>query len=310
MLFLFFFFFLKQKLFESPVCVLFDFFWKKTWRTLTRKLDGEPGLADVEIGVELHSDGVEGGVDPLWQQRAAQLRQKHLVLRGSVPDLQHVVAGLRVKGQELKAERPQQGESLTEESVTSPPKKGQERFVFGLVHSWKAQCVKGTTIKWWASIMQPSWSLNNHHIYFINTYKGIPNKQKQINTTIDVLPHNVSRVHLDGPGAAQVVVIRKRVPGREDPPKRLALKTAAALGLGQTGDTQSSVSTEQHATFLNGLPPLTNTERVCLCVRVLLRCSNNLPLSMVIVYQGNRTRRSHPGSCWAAMKQSTWGAGD
>lgn len=48
------------------------------------------------------------------------------------------------------------------------------------------------------------------------------------------LPDNVSRVHLDGPGAAQIVVVRKRVSRGKNPPKGLALKTSAALRYNRT----------------------------------------------------------------------------
>ena len=53
--------------------------------SLTGELDGKPRLADVEVGLELHGDGVEGGVDALGQQGAAELRQGHLILRWAVP---------------------------------------------------------------------------------------------------------------------------------------------------------------------------------------------------------------------------------
>lgn len=72
--------------------------------TLTGELDGESRLADVKIGVKLNGDSVQGGVDSFGQQGAADLCQQHLVLGRSIPNLQHVVAGLRVEGQELEAE--------------------------------------------------------------------------------------------------------------------------------------------------------------------------------------------------------------
>lgn len=73
------------------------------WKTLTGELDSKAWLADVEIRLELDGDGVQRGVDPLGEQRPAELSQRHLILRWSVPDFEHVVTGLRVKGQELEA---------------------------------------------------------------------------------------------------------------------------------------------------------------------------------------------------------------
>lgn len=72
-------------------------------RTLTRELYGKSRLADVEISLELNGDSVQCGVDPLGEQRPAELSQGHLIFRWSVPDLEHVMTCLRVKGQELKA---------------------------------------------------------------------------------------------------------------------------------------------------------------------------------------------------------------
>lgn len=73
------------------------------WKTPTRELYGKSRLADVEISLELNSDSVQCGVDPLREQRPTELSQRHLILRWSVPDFEHVVTGLRVIGQELKA---------------------------------------------------------------------------------------------------------------------------------------------------------------------------------------------------------------
>lgn len=75
----------------------------KFWKTLTRELYGKSRLADVEISLELNGDSVQCGVDPLREQRATELSQSHLILRWAVPDFEHVMTGLRVKGQELKA---------------------------------------------------------------------------------------------------------------------------------------------------------------------------------------------------------------
>lgn len=73
------------------------------WKTPTRELYCKSRLADVEISLELNSDSVQCGVDPLREQRPTELSQRHLILRWSVPDFEHVVTGLRVKGQKLKA---------------------------------------------------------------------------------------------------------------------------------------------------------------------------------------------------------------
>lgn len=73
------------------------------WKKLTRKLYGKSRLADVEISLKLNGDSVQCGVDALREQRPTQLSQRHLILRWSIPDFEHVVTGLRVKGQELKA---------------------------------------------------------------------------------------------------------------------------------------------------------------------------------------------------------------
>lgn len=65
---------------------------------LTGKVDSKAGLADVEVGLELNGDHVEGAVDPIRQQGTAHLLQKHLVLGVAVPHLQDVVRCFRVKG--------------------------------------------------------------------------------------------------------------------------------------------------------------------------------------------------------------------
>lgn len=70
---------------------------------LTGEVDGEAGLGDVKVRLELDGDQVEGGVDPLRQQRAAHLLQGHLVLRRAVPHLQDVVGSLGVESQKLEA---------------------------------------------------------------------------------------------------------------------------------------------------------------------------------------------------------------
>lgn len=70
---------------------------------LTGEVDGEAGLGDVKVGLELDGDHVEGGVNPFWQQRATHLLQGHLILRRPIPHLQDVVGSLGVERQKLEA---------------------------------------------------------------------------------------------------------------------------------------------------------------------------------------------------------------
>lgn len=101
-------------------------------------------------------------MDPLREQRPAELSQGHLVLRRSVPDFEHIVTGLRVKGQELKA--------------AGLDRWGVENEFHG--HGFTA-------------------ALQRQHRFPVSCWL--------------TLPHDVSRVHFNGPGAAQVIVVGKRV---------------------------------------------------------------------------------------------------
>lgn len=71
--------------------------------TLTWEVDGEARLGDVEVSLELNGDDVEGAVNPLGEQGARHLPQRHLIFCWSVPNLQDVVRCLRVERQELEA---------------------------------------------------------------------------------------------------------------------------------------------------------------------------------------------------------------
>lgn len=70
---------------------------------LTWEVDSEARLGDVEVGLELDGDHIEGAVDALGQQGSAHLSQGHLILRWPVPHLQDVMGRLCVKRQELEA---------------------------------------------------------------------------------------------------------------------------------------------------------------------------------------------------------------
>lgn len=65
---------------------------------LTGKVDSEARLADVEIGLELNGNDVEGAVDPVGQQGTTYFSQKHLVIRTAIPYLQDVMRCFCVKG--------------------------------------------------------------------------------------------------------------------------------------------------------------------------------------------------------------------
>lgn len=150
------------------------------WKTLTWELYGKSRLADVEISLELNGDDVQCGVDPLREQRPTELSQGHFILRWSVPDFEHVVTGLRVKGQELKAAAMKTTEKENNSVITDLLRCPKCEIVFPLL------C-------WFT------------------------------------LPHNISQVDFNGPGAAQVIVIGKRVTRRKNPAWRFTLKTATAL---------------------------------------------------------------------------------
>lgn len=64
---------------------------------LTGEVNGKARLSDIKVSLKLNGDNVESGVDPLGQQRAANLLQRHLVLRRPIPHLQDVVGCLCVK---------------------------------------------------------------------------------------------------------------------------------------------------------------------------------------------------------------------
>lgn len=72
---------------------------------LTGEVDGEARLGDVKVCLELYGDDVESGVDPLRQQRAAHLLQRHLVVGRPVPHLQDVVGRLGVERKKLQTGR-------------------------------------------------------------------------------------------------------------------------------------------------------------------------------------------------------------
>lgn len=72
---------------------------------LTGEVDSKARLGDIKVRLELNGDDVESGVDPLRQERAANLLQRHLVLRRPVPHLQDVVGCLCVECKELETGR-------------------------------------------------------------------------------------------------------------------------------------------------------------------------------------------------------------
>ena len=74
----------------------------KQQEILTGEVDGKARLGYIKVSLKLYGDDVESGVDALRQQRAANLPQRHLVLRRPIPHLQDVVGRLCVERKELE----------------------------------------------------------------------------------------------------------------------------------------------------------------------------------------------------------------
>lgn len=71
----------------------------------TRELDGEAGLADEEVAIELQGERVEGAVDVLRKGRATPLLQQDVAVHWAIPDLEDVVRRFSVKHNEMEAAR-------------------------------------------------------------------------------------------------------------------------------------------------------------------------------------------------------------
>lgn len=72
---------------------------------LTGEVNGEAGLGDIKICLELNGDNVESRMDPIRKQWAAHFLQWHFVLWRPVPNLQDVVGRLRVERKKLKTDK-------------------------------------------------------------------------------------------------------------------------------------------------------------------------------------------------------------
>lgn len=81
---------------------------------LTGEVDGKTRLGDVEVSLKLDGDDIESGVYSLRQERAADLLQRHLVVRRTVPHLQDIVGRLCVKGKKLETTAEEQRRSRSD----------------------------------------------------------------------------------------------------------------------------------------------------------------------------------------------------
>lgn len=97
---------LRATLTKSKQRTVYTYSRSISWsEILTREVNGKSRLGDVKVSLKLNGDNVESGVDPLWQQRTADLLQRHFILRRPVPHLQDVMGCLCVKGKKLQTGR-------------------------------------------------------------------------------------------------------------------------------------------------------------------------------------------------------------